>query len=201
MPETLTLRARNRVRTRNDILDAAATLLGDAEPAVFRLEEVGQRAGVSRGTVYAHFPGGRDEIIREVYARAADRVRRRGETLRDDADDVADRIGALAQALVELASEPEGRFYGSVRPEVAAVVVDLLGSTSRLFGEFIREDLLAAERKGILDPWFDVDTLTTLIAGSIRAAGEASARHPGAQAALVATVRALVRRTLTAELH
>ena len=74
----LSLRERNRLRTRSDILDAAAEMLGEGGYAGLALEEVSQRAGLSRGTVYAHFPGGRDDVVREVYLRVADAVHARG---------------------------------------------------------------------------------------------------------------------------
>lgn len=198
MATALSLRERNRVRTRNEILDAAAILLGEtSSSSSFSVEEISQRAGVSRGTIYAYFAGGRDEVITEVYMRAATQVRARAELLRSEQIATADRIGALARGFLETAAQPEGRFYGSVRPEVAAIVADHLGSTSGRITELIQQDLLAAQKNGLLDA-LDSSMVSTLLEGAIRAAGERAAREPHAVESLLETIRSLVTRALIA---
>lgn len=191
------LRERNRVRTRNEILDSAAILLGEPSTSSFTLEELGHRALVSRGTIYAYFPGGRDEVITEVYVRAATHVRERAELLRSEQITTADRISALARGFLETAAQPEGRFYGSVRPEVATIVAHHLGSTSIRITELINDDLLTAQKAGLLDASVNCSLVGTLLAGAIRAAGERAAREPDAVEALIETIRSLVTRAVT----
>lgn len=199
MAQKLSLRERNRVRTTNEILDAAAVLLGEPAGHPFTLEDLAQRAGVSRGTIYAYFERGRDEIVVAVYVRAATHVRERAELLRAEQTEPADRVAALARGFLEIAAQPTGRFYGAVRPEVAAIVADHLGSTSGRVSELILEDLKLAEAGGRPADDLDASLLATLISGAIRAAGERASREPGAVDSLVHSIRALVRRVTTLE--
>ena len=83
--QQLSLRERNKLRARADILDAAAELLSEAGYAGTTLEELSRRAGLSRGTLYAYFPEGRDQIVREVYLRISGEVYDRGSALRAEA--------------------------------------------------------------------------------------------------------------------
>jgi AcrR family transcriptional regulator len=197
MAATPSLRERNRARTTAEILDAAALLLGDPAGAAFTLEELAQKAGVSRGTVYAYFEGGRDQIIREVYVRAAADVRERAELLREEQTEPADRITALARGFLEVAAHPTGHFYGAVRPDVAAIVADHLGSTSGRVSELILEDLREVQAKGGLASGLDPAVLATLLSGAMRAAGERAAREPADLDDLIRTIRELVARVTT----
>jgi AcrR family transcriptional regulator len=54
------------VRTR--LLEACYACIGRYGLGKTTLEDVAREAGVSRATVYRHFPGGRDELLREVIA-------------------------------------------------------------------------------------------------------------------------------------
>lgn len=188
----LSLRERNRMRTRGDILDTAAELLGSEGYASTALEVLSQRAGVSRGTIYAHFPGGRDEIVREVYIRIADAVYVRGISLRDALTHPSERITALAIALVEATKEPAGRFYGVMGPDLVSAVSGVLGSTSRSFEELIARDLKEAQDEGTLPKNAPTEALAATITGAIRAAGAAAARKPANAEQAVEAVRLLI---------
>lgn len=185
------LRERNRLRTRQDILDAAAEILGVDGYAGATLETIGRQAGVSRGTLYAYFPGGRDEIVQEVYHRIADSVYVRGISLRDNLTDTSERIVALAQALVEATREPKGRFYGVMGPDVVAVVSKIMGSTSRSFQELIAQDLEDAKNIGLLPKKVPTVSLAAVLTGAIRAAGAATALNPQDSEQTVEAVRLL----------
>ena len=175
---TIPLRERNRLRTRNDILDAAAQLLSEKGYSETTLEELSQRAGLSRGTLYAHFPQGRDEIVQDVYLRIADAVYLRGVTLRDSAVDLVDRVTALARALVEATSQPDGRFYGVMGADIVPVLSGVMGGTSRSFEDLMQRDLRDAQAAGILPPSAPVDAIATALTGAIRAGGAAAATDP-----------------------
>lgn len=190
------LRERNRLRTRGDILDAAAELLGAEGYAATSLEVLAQKSGISRGTIYAHFPGGRDEIIREVYLRIADGVYIRGISLRDQYTDRAERITALAQALVEATREPGGRFYGVMGPDIVPVVSGIMGSTSRSFEHIIAQELQAAIAAGQLPPEAPAATLATTLTGAIRAAGVSAAVNPAQASQAVDAIRLLAQGLL-----
>jgi len=192
----LSLRERNRLRTRSDILDAAAEMLGEGGYSGLALEEVSQRAGLSRGTVYAPFPGGRDDVVREVYLRVADAVHARGLELRDEASDTAGRISALARAYVEMTSSPSGRFYGLMGPDVTPVLSGVR-RTSESFEALIKLDLYTALAAGQLRQGSDSDALATALSGAIRASGARAAMTPGTAEQQIAAVKLLVEGLLT----
>ncbi|AMM30789.1 TetR family transcriptional regulator [Sinomonas atrocyanea] len=188
----LPLRERNRLRTRGDILDAAAVLLGTEGYGETTVEALGRGSGVSRGTIYAHFPGGREEIVQEVYQRVADAVYVQGVTLREGVEDPAARIAALATALVQATREPEGRFYGVMGPDVVPVVSQVMGSTSRSFQSLISRDLSAAKAAGRLPEEAPVEALAATLVGAIRNAGATAALEPEKSEQLIEAIRWLV---------
>ena len=53
---------------RHRIVTAAYTCIGRSGLGGLTVEEAASEAGVSRATVYRHFPGGRDELVREAVA-------------------------------------------------------------------------------------------------------------------------------------
>lgn len=185
----LPLRERNRLRTRGDILDAAAVLLGSEGFGGTTVEALSRTSGVSRGTIYAHFPGGREEIVQEVYQRIADAVNVQGVNLREGVDDPAARIAALARALVQATREPEGRFYGVMGPDVVPVVAQIMGSTSRSFQALISQDLGDARAAGRLPEEAPVEALAAALVGAIRNAGATAALEPERSDQLVEAVR------------
>lgn len=188
----LSVRERNRMRTRGDILDTAAELLGSEGYAATALEVLSQRSGVSRGTIYSHFPGGREEIVREVYLRIADGVYVRGISLRDALTHPGERITALAFALVEATKEPAGRFYGVMGPDLVSALSGVLGSTSRSFEELIAQDLKHAQADGTLAQDAPTEVLAATITGAIRAAGATAASKPENAEQAVEAVRLLI---------
>lgn len=192
MGSTPSLRERNRLRAREDILDAATEALGSELGAEFSLEQLSARAGLSRGTIYSHFPGGREEIIRAAYLREAEIVRDRGLELRAGADSVPERIVALARALVEIASTPSGRFYGragtSADGGLTLLLQGAMGGTSRYFEELIRQDLEEAAASGQLAESAAPSSVAVLFTGAMRAAGGAAAQDPSQAASLIAAM-------------
>lgn len=168
-------------------------LLGDPPAAGFTMEELARSAGVSRGTIYGYFPGGRDDVVRTVYLRAADEVLERSQALRSREEGLPGRIAALARGFLEFTSLPEGRFYGLVSPEVAAIVADQLGSGSSRGAELILEDLEDARAAGELTGAVDTHLMSRLISGVLRSAGEESAGNRAVVDALVEQVRLIAQ--------
>ncbi|WP_102160217.1 TetR/AcrR family transcriptional regulator [Zhihengliuella halotolerans] len=194
----LPLRERNRLRTRGDILDAAAEALGTGGYAATTLEELSRRAGLARGTLYAHFPGGREEIVQAVYLRVAEEVDKRGRALRELENGAPDRIAALARALTERTAAPSGRFYGNTAPDVVPVLSGVSGATSAAFETLIREDLAAEQEAGALDAQADLAALTTALSGALRASAARTALNPETVEAQVEAVHSLTRGLLAA---
>lgn len=195
LDKQLPLRERNRLRTRSDVLDATAELLGLRGYAGTTLEDVSRLAGLSRGTVYAHFPGGREELVREVYLRVAEAVHAKGLALREVTNDAAGRITALARAYVEATSTPAGRFYGLMGPEVVPVLAGVR-RTSESFEELIRVDLTAARASGKLKEGSDIEALAAALSGAIRESGARAATRPEVAEQQIAAVNVLAQGLL-----
>ncbi|WP_344248100.1 TetR/AcrR family transcriptional regulator [Isoptericola hypogeus] len=105
---TVGRRAQLKARTRRDLVDAAAGLMHDTEGVDFSVEDLAARAGVSRRTVFNHFPS-LDDVVAAVGADAFGTVRdallaaRPPEPHRDDAHArraavLDDLVGALRRA-------------------------------------------------------------------------------------------------------
>lgn len=199
IPAITSQRERNRLRTRNDIMDAAAQLLSDGGYAGTALEKIAGLAGIARGTIYAHFPGGREEIVRAVYLRLAEAVLHRGAELREEAEGLVERTRALARALTEASADPRGRFYGIMGPDLAPVLAGVTGTASRSFENFLRDDLILAQQEGRLVPGADTDALANTLNGALRAAGTRAATDPEAVEAQIHAIGLLAAGLLRPE--
>ncbi|MEF2977222.1 TetR/AcrR family transcriptional regulator [Subtercola sp. YIM 133946] len=191
------LRERNRIRTRDDILDSAAALLGEFGYNGTTLDDVAKHAGLSRKTIYAYFPNGRDEMVQAAYVRIAKQVEQRGMLARESLTDPVDRIVALAEALIRTAITPEGRFYGILGPDVTPVLTSVMGSTSRSFTQLIHDDLAESMAQSNLPPATPVDELAHLLTGTIRAAGNIAAVEPRRAKLLTEAVRMMAAGLLS----
>lgn len=195
--QQLSLRERNKLRARTDILDAAAELLSEEGYAGTTLEGLSQRAGLSRRTVYAYFPEGREQIVREVYLRISGQVYDRASILRAQAHGLVDRVTALGRALVEATSTPAGRFYGLMGPDIVPVLAGVMGVTSKSAEGLIRIDLAAAQADGQLSQEVAVDALAAALNGAIRASGARAASRPETAQQQIAAIECLTKGLLT----
>jgi AcrR family transcriptional regulator len=98
--EAPTLRGRQRVETRRRILLAACAAFGRAGFSSVRTQDIALEAGVSHGSVFAHFKTREAliaEVVEEVVARAADLVRHELRVARSASDVLHAHLGALAE--------------------------------------------------------------------------------------------------------
>ena len=65
----LPIRERQRLATRNRIFDVALAEIAERGLAGVRIEHVARKAGVTRPTIYAHFPA-REDFLRELQHRS-----------------------------------------------------------------------------------------------------------------------------------
>jgi len=65
----LPIRERQRLATRNRIFDVALAEIAERGLAGVRIEHVARKAGVTRPTIYAHFPA-REDFLRELQRRS-----------------------------------------------------------------------------------------------------------------------------------
>jgi len=155
----LPTRLRQRLLTRRVILDAAVEEIAERGLEGARIEAIARRAGVTRPTVYAHFPS-RSDFLREIESRTQTLtlVELRSRLGGPDDPDLPRR---LVDALCDLMerSQPTLRrevFAGIVREPASA---DWLGNP--LFG-FLSERFAAAQRRGEITAALPAPELTRI---------------------------------------
>src|SRR6516225_12117070 len=80
-------KAAQREATTAALIDAARDLFADRGYANVGTEEIVQRAGVTRGALYHHFRGGKEELFRAVVVQvSAETARRVRDAARSDDD-------------------------------------------------------------------------------------------------------------------
>ena len=95
-------RPERRERTRGDLLDAARTVFERHGFHRATLDEIAEEAGYTKGAVYSHFAGGKDELFLAVLDRHIDeRVPTYAGTLRGE-DSFEGSVRAIARHLVAL---------------------------------------------------------------------------------------------------
>jgi AcrR family transcriptional regulator len=195
MKAPVRLRDRNRLRTRQELLNTALDLFQAGGLAACSVDAVAKQAGTSKTTAYTYFPGGIDEMLRDQYRIIGERVRTRGVQLRSAATTPEDRIVAMAAALLDICAEPRvGRFYMMLTPALSPLLEPVVGETSAQFRKMIVDELhrkLPAEVPPL--------AAATLIVGAVREAATAVARDPGQRDSLLTALRMTIRAMLSAK--
>lgn len=120
----------------DQILDQALELISAVGLRRFSMSELGARLGVVKSALYHHFPGGKSEIVREVFRREEDRVLGAMEEALAQAQGAKAKLTALAKAKIRLVREL-GRLY-RLREEIADELEGFLVSRRR---EFLQREL------------------------------------------------------------
>jgi AcrR family transcriptional regulator len=155
----LPTRLRQRLLTRTVILDAAVEEIAERGLDGARIGEIARRAGVTRPTIYAHFPSKQD-FLREIEARTQTLTLVELRSRLGGADD-PHFVERLVDALFDLME----RGQPTLRREVFAAVVreperaDWLGNP--LFG-FLTERFAAAQRRGEITTALPAPELTRI---------------------------------------
>jgi len=164
----MTLRERQRERTRSDILDAVVEVVASDQVDGPLIELISTRAGVSRATIYAHFPGGVDELVESAYVRAAHDFIELVRTYPSGSWE--ERILAHGLAMLELADRgPVGRFYNVAAAQFGAIVRVQGAGSRRSHDDFVLA-LAEAKRAGELVD-IDSEEAAYLLAGMVRVVG------------------------------
>jgi AcrR family transcriptional regulator len=149
-------------RTRSVVLDAAAALLAERGYAAFTMDALVERTGVSKTTMYKHWPSRTDLIAATVQALAS-------EPAAPDTGDVRDDLIALAAASLDA-------YKGARWPGLASVLEaaghdpELRASLQSVPGtrfSAVRTVLERAVQRGQLRADVDVDTAITILVGAI----------------------------------
>jgi AcrR family transcriptional regulator len=159
---------------RTRLLEAAYACIGRYGLGKTTVEDVAREAGVSRATVYRHFPGGRDELVREVIGWETTRFFLR---LADAVAGIRDFADLLEEALLYAHEAVEGHavLQHVLATEPERLLPTLTVESERICGhiaEFLAPYLEAAPRRcpGI-DPAQAADYVARMLLSWIGAPG------------------------------
>lgn len=193
----LSLRERNKLRTRRALLDAALAVFAEQGFGAASVEAIAARAGASKVTVYSHFPHGREELFRELYDEINIELLDRALAGWRESEGLVERATALARALLDIGARPlVGRFYSIEDPGLEAALTPVRGHASRTFREMIADEIKRSREAGQLRTNAEPDVLAHLLIGASRAALGEVARSPGRTDELLGAFAELVEGLL-----
>ncbi|GGA72312.1 hypothetical protein GCM10011490_23850 [Pseudoclavibacter endophyticus] len=175
----LTLRERQRRRARADLVRATTEVIEHHGLDGATIERITRRAGTSRATLYAHFPGGRTELIEATYRAIGREIIANAE--RDAAmhDDWIDRVCAYQRSMLRLAKRRSlSVFYNIDGPHLFSLGRRRGSGSQRSLEAFV-EILTRAENEGRIVTGLDIPGLAALLVGAIRETGIDATRSPG----------------------
>jgi AcrR family transcriptional regulator len=148
---------RKRGGTRDRMIASAAVLVRERGARATSIDDVLAHSGAPRGSVYHHFPGGRDELIREATSLAGDYVAGRLAVGRERAD--GDPFAALDEFLGIYRSELLASDFTVGCPVVAVAIEsradqdgdDLTGAAGEVFERWSNELALSFAAGGIAE--------------------------------------------------
>jgi TetR/AcrR family transcriptional repressor of lmrAB and yxaGH operons len=115
-------------RTKRRMLKAAGELFRRRGYDGTGLSEVLEESGAPRGSLYFHFPGGKDQLAAEAVTTTGARIEKGIEALLDSSDDVAEAVGRVVDSM---ASDLEESGYVRGCP-IAAVTLDSASSSKQV---------------------------------------------------------------------
>jgi AcrR family transcriptional regulator len=174
------------------VLDATYDEVAEHGLGALTVEAVAVRAGSSRATVYRHFPGGRDELLRAAYARAGEQLIQRAEAAAEGVHGWHARILSYARTMIEYSSAPRlGHFYSISGPHLMGFRAER-GVGAQGYFESFRAGLATAADDGELLPGVHPTSLAILLASSLRDAAIAVAGGEVTVDEVMASVRMLI---------
>jgi AcrR family transcriptional regulator len=167
------LRERQKAFARAQLLEEGLSLFDERGYADTTVEELAARCGCAKGTIYAHFPEGKDELAREIYvAIGKDFDRRFAELLESRDDGVIECVDAAAEVLMAISAEPaKGRFFMISAPALQSVLGDTLGRTGRGITAEISRRIRDTQSAGLIDTNVDPQRISVLVLGLLRETG------------------------------
>ena len=176
-PVSTNLRERRREQTRNDLTSAGLEIISAEGVDAAPIDRLAAQAGMSRGTVYAHFEGGRDELLQEAYRRVGRERVSTAQQMADAAGTWQDRVMAYARAMVALTEDHHRGYFSNVAgPALFGSRVER-GEGSSASLSAIRKELLLAQQRGEIGSDVDADEMAVLLVGCLREAGIEIARE------------------------
>ena len=193
-PAPLSLRERNRLRTRRELLDSALEVFAESGYGSASVETIAARAGTSKVTLYTYFPQGREELFRELYGEVNREVIERASAIYAADGDHRSRILAMTEALLDIGRRPLiGRLYSIDDPALDEALDPVRGHASRVCAELIAADLAAAQRIGAVKAQASPAAMAELLVGAMRTALSDVVREQVEPMDMLAAMAALVR--------
>ncbi|MEV8632276.1 TetR/AcrR family transcriptional regulator [Streptosporangium sp. NPDC051023] len=167
--------------TRGRLLGATQDLIESGGYFGAGVNQVLEASGAPRGSLYFHFPGGKDQLVGESVRRAGHEI---GRMVRELAETVPDTAGLVAGVLALLGDRLEASGWrkgcpvATVALEMAAVSDPLQEVCSEVYGswEETLRDRLAAD--GHPEPADTAATLLALVEGALLLAKAHRSREP-----------------------
>ncbi|WP_433710187.1 TetR/AcrR family transcriptional regulator [Nocardia sp. CA-084685] len=192
-PAPLSLRERNRLRTRQELLDAALEVFAEDGYGSATVEAIAARAGASKVTLYSYFPQGREELFRELYEQINNELIERVTEIYATDGHFGARILASTEALVNIAERPLiGRFYSIDDPALDSALNPVRGHASRVTADLIAKDLAAAQELRSLRTTAPPAAIAKLFVGAMTSALSEVAKERATSRDILHAMEALV---------
>jgi len=149
--------------SRAAFIDATAVLLRRQGYAATGLSEIVERSGAPRGSVYFHFPGGKEELAVAAMARSGEQLRGAIAALMAGPGGAGEAVGALVEAMaagLEASAYRDGCPIATVALEMAGGSEPLRETAAGIFAAWLAElegalcrdgaDAESAERRALL---------------------------------------------------
>lgn len=191
------LRERQKRRARGDLVRATLDVIERAGLEGATIERITRHTGASRATLYAHFPGGRSEVVGAAYQAIADDLIAEAERDAAAHDDWVERVVASQRAMLRLARRRRlSEFYNIDGPHLFALG-RRRGSGSQRTLDAIAATLRDAQEHGRVDAALDTSAIAALLVGAIRETGIDATRTPSSATAHTRAFRQLLAALAT----
>jgi AcrR family transcriptional regulator len=144
---------------RERIMEATVASAETAGVRGFSLEDVAARAGVSRTTIYKHFPGGRSQLVEQTATWEIARFWGRLATAVEDLPTLEDRL--VAGLVIGRKVMTRSRILANLMdPDLAVLIAAVRPSEPIIHGvirDYMRDALLEERTAGTLRPDVDVE--------------------------------------------
>jgi len=188
----VTARERRRAHLRSDVVEGTLAIIARDGVESVTIDAITAEVGIARATVYAHFPDGRESILRSAYERAGSELVERARDRAAAAGSWQERILAYAAEMIEFSSSATlGHFYSVTGPALVGFR-EQGGAGSRGYREDIGVQLDLAREAGELRADADPEALAVLLSSSLRDAGIAAAHDPALAGRFAAAVGMLL---------
>ena len=168
--------------TRDRILEAALRLIVSDGPRRASIAELARRLGVVKSALYYHFPGGKEEIVREVFEHEERAILSAISRAIGRASGARERLAALVRATAAHILRV-ARLY-PVSEDASDEIEEFLAARRREFLARERALIASVLRDGVTSGdvrEVDADLVAAAVQGALRQVVRAYALRPGAQ--------------------